>query len=171
MGNNKPNCNCNCGVPTKSKNIVLVKELDKVLYALAIRTTAHMVYTDDTYQYTITELINDISNTLVSNSKKITILSERLEYLLEDAPEEYDTLKKLFDYINSQNDDIREEIYARIEAVRQELTQSINNVSIIVDDLVEKSKLPNIQVMYEATVDTTKDGDIYFNVVNSDLSD
>jgi predicted transcriptional regulator len=171
MGNKKPNCNCNCGIPTKSKNIVLVKELDKVLYALAIRTTAHMVYTDDTYQYTITELINDISNTLVSNSKKITIISERLEYLLEDAPEEYDTLKKLFDYINSQNDDIREEIYARIEAVRQELTQSINNVSIIVDDLVEKSKLPNIQVMYEATVDTTKDGDIYFNVINSDLSD
>jgi hypothetical protein len=42
-------------IPSKSKNVVLVKKLDDVLYSLAVRTTANMVYTDNTYSVTLTE--------------------------------------------------------------------------------------------------------------------
>ena len=85
--------------PTKTKKVILVKELNKVLYALAVRTCTDMVY-DRKYQYTLTELLDDIQKALTDTSFRLTKLNEKFERLMKDAPDEMDTLKEVWDYVN-----------------------------------------------------------------------
>jgi hypothetical protein len=85
--------------PTKVKKVILVKELDDVLYALAVRTCTDMVY-DRKYKYTLTELLDDIQEALTHTSCRLTKLKERFDILMKDCPEEANTLKKIWDYIN-----------------------------------------------------------------------
>ena len=93
-----------CEQPTKTKKVILVKELDKVLYALAVRTCTDMVY-DKKYKYTLTELLDDIQSALTDTSSRLTILKERFDVLMKDCPEEADTLKEIWDYINVDGKD------------------------------------------------------------------
>jgi len=90
-------------IPTESKNIVLTKTLNGVVYALAIRTTTDMVFTTD-YKYTLTELLQDIESALTDHSKKIATVSEGFNALMKDCPEEFNTLKKIADYLNINGD-------------------------------------------------------------------
>ena len=85
--------------PTKVKKVILVKELDKVLYALAVRTCTDMVY-DSKYKYTLTELLEDVQGALTDTTSRLTKLTERFDVLVKDAPEEMDTLKEIWDYLN-----------------------------------------------------------------------
>jgi hypothetical protein len=70
-----------------------------VLYALAVRTCTDMVY-DKKYKYTLTELLDDIQSALTDTSSRLTVLKERFDLLMEDCPEEADTLREIWDYIN-----------------------------------------------------------------------
>ena len=85
--------------PTKVKKVILVKELENVLYALAVRTCTDMVY-DKCYKYTLTELLDDIQLALTTTSSRLTNLKERFDALMKDCPDEANTLKKIWDYIN-----------------------------------------------------------------------
>ena len=90
--------------PLRIKNVVLVKELNDVLYALAVRTSTDMVY-ERRYKYTLTELLDDIQGAILDSSRRFTHLKERFDYLLKDCPNEANTLKKIWDYINVDNRD------------------------------------------------------------------
>ena len=90
-------------IPTESKNVVLTKTLNGVVYALAIRTTTDMVFTTD-YKYTLTELLQDIESALTDHSRKIANVSEGFNALMKDCPEEFNTLKKIADYLNINGD-------------------------------------------------------------------
>lgn len=90
--------------PLKVKKAILVKELDKTVYALAVRTCTDMVY-DNKYKYTLTELLDDIQKAITQDSSRITIINEKFDALMKDCPEEADTLKKIWDYVNIESVD------------------------------------------------------------------
>ena len=90
-------------IPTEAKNVVLTKTLNGVIYALAIRTSTDMVFTTD-YKYTLTELLQDIESALTDHSKKIATVSEGFNALMKDCPEEFNTIKKIADYLNINGD-------------------------------------------------------------------
>lgn len=90
-------------IPTEAKNVVLTKTLNGVIYALAIRTSTDMVFTTD-YKYTLTELLQDIEGALTDHSKKIATVSEGFNALMKDCPEEFNTIKKIADYLNINGD-------------------------------------------------------------------
>lgn len=89
--------------PMPTKNVVLTHKFNKVVYALAIRTTTDVVY-DKEYKYTLTEMLSDITDALVSNFQKIAKVSEAFDHLMADCPEEFNTLKEIADYINVNGD-------------------------------------------------------------------
>jgi hypothetical protein len=108
------NTECPCPCPPKPKpkpaphdlptrNVVLTKEFNKVLYSLAVRTTTDAVF-DTKYKYTLTEMLCDISDALITNFEKIAQVSEAFNALMADCPEEFDTLKEIADYININGD-------------------------------------------------------------------
>ncbi len=85
--------------PIPTKNVVLSHKFGKTVYALAVRTTTDAVF-DSKYKYTLTEMLADLSDALVSNLRKINSVSEKFDALMEGCPEEFDTLKEIVDYIN-----------------------------------------------------------------------
>ena len=183
-------------IPSKSMDAILVKKLDNVLYALAIRTTANMVYTDDKYSVTLTELISDISDTLVSNSAKITIINEKLADLLADAPAEADTLKEIFDYINAQDKtnkealmeliknrvekeegkglsthDLTDLLYNKLlnDYTKEELDEKFSIIEARTASLEDLTSHANIAMSEsEEAPATTRVGDIWYRVVSTD---
>lgn len=86
-----------------TKNVILTKEFNKVLYSLAVRTTTDAVF-DTKYKYTLTEMLCDISDALITNFERIAQVSEAFNKLMENCPEEFDTLKEIADYIRVDGD-------------------------------------------------------------------
>lgn len=86
-----------------TKNVILTHEFNRILYALAVRTTTDAVY-DSKYKYTLTEMLTDIASALTSNFEKIAEVSEAFNTLMKDCPEEFNTLKEIYDYINVNGD-------------------------------------------------------------------
>ena len=108
------NTECPCPCPPKPKpkpaphdlptrNVVLTKEFNKVLYSLAVRTTTDAVF-DTKYKYTLTEMLCDISDALITNFERIAQVSEAFNALIAECPEEFDTLKEIADYIRVDGD-------------------------------------------------------------------
>lgn len=90
-------------IPTKNLDVVLTKELNKTMYSLAVRTTTDMVF-DTEYKYSLTEMLEDISKFLIRNQKSIAGVSEAFDVLMKDAPDEANTLLKIWQYINVDGD-------------------------------------------------------------------
>ena len=92
-------------IPNVSKKVVLTHKLKDTIYALAVRTTADVVYMDATYSKKLTDLIADISDALITDSTRITGISEQFDDLLKECPEEFQSLKQIYDYISGQGED------------------------------------------------------------------
>ena len=90
-------------IPTQNLDVVLTKELNNTMYSLAVRTTTDMVF-DTEYKYSLTEMLSDISKFLVRNQKSIAGVSEAFDTLMKDAPDEANTLLKIWQYINVDGD-------------------------------------------------------------------
>lgn len=154
----------------ETKNVVLTRRFKKAIYALAVRTTAQMVYMDDKYEYTLTEMINDIVAAIATSSERITINSEKLEKILYDAPEEMQTFIDVWHYINVEGD--------------SPLAQAINNryTKGDVDDLLSEMRTeieaeleeirntPNSYIIpKEDKPESVKDGDIFYHVEDNEI--
>ena len=159
-------------IPQETKNVVLTKRFKKAIYALAVRTTAQMVYMDDTYKYTLSEMINDIVTAIATSSERITINSERLDKILKDAPEEMQTFIDVWHYINVEGDsELAEAIRDRYTKgeVDDKLSEMLSDIN---EQLEEISNIPNAYIMPNTEEPTVvKDGDIFYHIEDDETDD
>ena len=145
-------------VPTETKEVVLTKKFKKAVYALAVRTTAQMVYMDDTYKYTLHEMITDIVNAIATSSSRITGVSEKLDRVLEGAPEEMDTLLEIWNYININGDS---ELAQRLADTYNK--EYINELEAAINKKIDE--LPNGYIIeHGGSLDIVHDGNIFYQM-------
>lgn len=84
------------------KNLVLRKTIEGVLYDLMVKTVTDQVYTNDDTK-TLTTIIDEINTAIAAKagSSDLTALEERINNMIADAPEAYDTFKEISDYLSS----------------------------------------------------------------------
>lgn len=154
----------------ESKNVILTKRFKHAIYALAVRTTAQMVYMDDTYKYTLTEMINDIVSAIATSSERITINSERLDKILKDAPEEMQTFIDVWHYINVEGDSpLAEAINNRY--TKGEVDDLLSNMMEEIEaELEEIRQTPNAKVIPKEDEPVgVKDGDIFYHIEDDEI--
>lgn len=81
----------------ETKNVILTRKLNNVLYDLMVKTTIDMVYDGE---YTLTERLSDIADALQTNYEDIKSVSEQFAKLVDAAPVTFQTFKEIWDYVN-----------------------------------------------------------------------
>lgn len=151
-------------IPQETKNVVLTKRFKKAIYGLATRTTAQMVYMDDTYKYTLTEMISDIIKAMATSSQEFSITSEKLNNILKDAPEEMQTFKDVWNYINIEGDSpLATAIKDRY--TNGEIDDLLAEINIQIEDI---KNTPNAYITEDSTTNV-KNGDIYYHIVDNEI--
>ena len=82
----------------QSKNTVLTKKLNNVLYELMVKTRSDMVYIDDST--TLTERLSEITDLLIQHEQNDVELKQAYEELVGDSNSSYNSFKEIWDYIN-----------------------------------------------------------------------
>lgn len=85
----------------ESKNLVLTKKLNNVVYELMVKTNTDMVYVDD--NHTLTEKLSDITDLLTDFHGDYDELKENFINVLQGAPETFNSFKEVWDYVNVNN--------------------------------------------------------------------
>lgn len=86
----------------ESKNLILTKKLNNVIYELMVKTNSDMVYTDE--KTTLTETLNHIFELLTNFQGEYNELEESFKELVEDAPQTFRSFKEVWDYVNVNGD-------------------------------------------------------------------
>lgn len=97
----------------QSKNTVLTKKLDGVIYEMMVKTTSDMVYVDDLT--TLTEKLYDIAELFTEYGDKQDKLQKEYSRLVEGSDKNYSTFKEIWDYINI-NGEPKSELIKLIES-------------------------------------------------------
>lgn len=82
----------------QSKNFILTKKIDDILYELLPKTNSDMVYVDD--KTTLTEKLSELTELLTNFKGDEAQLRESFNTLVKDAPEMFNTFKEVWDYVN-----------------------------------------------------------------------
>lgn len=85
----------------ESKNLILTKKLNNVVYELMVKTNADMVYVDE--EQTLTEKLADITDLLTDFHGDYDGLKEQFTEVLHGAPSTFNTFKEVWDYVNINN--------------------------------------------------------------------
>ena len=161
----------------QEKRVILIKEIEGVLYEVMPKTRFDQVY--DSEDYTLTEIVADIKVELEKRASKDTFLklSEDFDALVADVPEAFNTLKKIVDYINLNEEasalyqaldkkldkdaisyDLLEklehiysadEIDSMLEAIRASFTNRLNNMIVITNDSTAPVDLPENSLWFQ----------------------
>ena len=87
------------------KNAILKTKVDGTLYDVFVKTGADNVYVDGTTTLAdkLTEIVTDLSGKATSDDVQ-TAVSTAVDNLIDGAPDTYNTLKEIADYIASHED-------------------------------------------------------------------
>lgn len=85
----------------ESKNLILTKKLNNVVYELMVKTHSDMVYVND--EVTLTEKLSEITDLLTNFNGDYSKLKETFIDVLHGAPETFNTFKEVWDYVNINN--------------------------------------------------------------------
>lgn len=85
----------------ESKNLILTKKLNNVVYELMVKTNSDMVYVDDTH--TLTERLSNITDFFTDFRGDYDELKKAFDEVLHGAPETFNTFKEVWDYVNINN--------------------------------------------------------------------
>ena len=158
--------------------VVLSKKLDGVIYNLMARTITENVYHGE---YTLTEVLQMISNTFTTKAdeKDVTAIQRKLRSFFKDAPEDYQSIVDILNYVKSCENEIstitmilgtkvdetdfqsaNKRLVALIQSVKTDLTNEINGM---VSTEVFEQRLRQLEAdlrkdMYKNII--TKSGDI-----------
>ena len=86
----------------ESKNTILTKKLNNIIYELLVKTSSDMVYTDSST--TLTETLSDISDILSNQNKSFEEVMSDIKALTKGADHLQDEIKEIYDYININGD-------------------------------------------------------------------
>ena len=100
--------------------VVLSKKLDNVIYNLMVRTVTDQVYQGEK---TLTEILDDINKLLSGKATKEQVqeIWDRLNLFFADAPEDFQTIVDIFNYINTTKKDTD----AKFEEYKKILDQKV----------------------------------------------
>ena len=82
----------------QSKNTILTKKLNNVIYELMVKSNSDMVYVDD--NTTLTERLSEITDLLIQHEQNDVELKQSYEELVGDSNSNYNSFKEIWDYIN-----------------------------------------------------------------------
>ena len=161
----------------QEKRVILIKEIEGVLYEVMPKTRFDQVYNSE--DYTLTEIVADIKAELEKRASKDAFLklSKDFDALVADVPEAFNTLKKIVDYINLNEEasalyqaldkkldkdaisyDLLEklehiysadEIDSMLEAIRASFTNRLNNMIVITNDSTAPVDLPENSLWFQ----------------------
>ena len=85
----------------ESKNLILTKKLNNVVYELMVKTNSDMVYVDDTH--TLTERLSNITDFFTDFRGDFKDLKKAFDEVLHGAPETFNSFKEVWEYVNITN--------------------------------------------------------------------
>lgn len=100
----------------ESKNTILTKKLNDVIYELMIKTHADMVYTDDVT--TLTETLSNIGDILTSHTNSFDDMIDDLNSVVKGTDEVRNRLEEVWNYVNVYGDP-KSELIKMIEAKQE----------------------------------------------------
>ena len=86
------------------KKIVITKKLNNVLYEMIPKTHADMVYVDKKYSVTLTEKLYEMCELLQTRKEDIDDIRKSYNEIIGDAPDNFNTFKEVWDYVNINGD-------------------------------------------------------------------
>lgn len=86
------------------KKIVITKKLNNVLYEMIPKSHADMVYVDKKYTVTLTEKLYDMCELLQTRKEDIDDIRKKYNEIIGDAPDDFNTFKEVWDYVNINGD-------------------------------------------------------------------
>lgn len=159
--------------------VILSKKIDNVLYNLMVRTTTDNVYHGDT---TLTEILQLIENTFrtKADGKDVEAIQKKLRQFFKDAPEDYQTIVDIVNYINTCEDSMKELKILLGEKVdtdvfnesNQAIIQAINDVKAefykrLEDKVSGEDFQKELEAISNSLVDVEKKirSDMYKNII------
>lgn len=159
--------------------VILSKKIDNVLYNLMVRTTTDNVYHGDT---TLTEILQLIENTFrtKADGKDVEAIQKKLRQFFKDAPEDYQTIVDIVNYINTCEDSMKELKILLGEKVdtdvfnksNQAIIQAINDVKTefykrLEDKVSGEDFQKELEAISNSLVDVEKKirSDMYKNII------
>lgn len=84
------------------KNVILKKKIEGVVWDLMVKTNSELVYTPEgkTVQTVLTEILASLDNKVEQSA-----IDTAISNLVDGAPEAYNTLKEISDYISTHKDE------------------------------------------------------------------
>lgn len=120
--------------------VVLSKKIDGVLYNLMVRTTVDQVYDGE---YTLTEILSNLRDLLSkkTDATEFKKLKKRINTFFSGAPEDFQTIMDIYNYINNgvntQNEAIK-----KLEKI---LTQKVDSTTYANDKLLISNQIGDIK--------------------------
>lgn len=159
--------------------VILSKKIDNVLYNLMVRTTTDNVYHGDA---TLTEILQLIENTFrtKADGKDVEAIQKKLRQFFKDAPEDYQTIVDIVNYINTCEDSMKELKILLGEKVdtdvfnesNQAIIQAINDVKAefykrLEDKVSGEDFQKELEAISNSLVDVEKKirSDMYKNII------
>lgn len=107
-------CLCNPPSPVspkfESKDIVLTRKINNVIYEILVKTNANMVYVDESQ--TLTEVLSNIAELFATNKKDIADIKKKYEEMISPSEDDepsgeltgFKSFKEVWDYLNIKGD-------------------------------------------------------------------
>ena len=84
------------------KKAVLTRKLNGIIYELLVKTHSDMVYVGE--KVTLTEKWKEFADLITQDKELIDDIEEKFDELYRDAPENFNTFKEIWDYVNVDGD-------------------------------------------------------------------
>ena len=121
--------------PNPMKKGVITRRLNGVLYDIMIRTVTDQVY--DKNGKSLTETLYDIMQAISGQCKDIDEIISSVREILKDAPEQFNTFKEIYDYVNI-NGDPKSELISLIDS--KESSEHAEEVKDFLLDAINDTK-------------------------------
>ena len=120
----------------QSKNIVLRKEIQEVLYDLMVKTITDQVYNSDSTK-NLTTMLQEINTSIAAkaNDSDLTELETKVNNLVTGAPEAYDTLLEISQYIETHQDE-----YQALLAISDKKVDKVEGKQLSTEDFTTALK-------------------------------
>lgn len=151
--------------PLPVQKVILTRKFHNTVYELAVRTNTDAVF-DAKYKYTVTEMLEDITNALITNFQNIAKVSEAFNALMEGCPEEFNTLKEIADYINVNGDpksELIELIDNKVDKIEGKGLSTHDLTDVLYDKLVNGYTKEELDEKFEIITDEL--GNIKTNII------
>lgn len=134
--------------------VVLSKKVDGVIYNLMVRTTTDQIFRKE---FSLTEILDNVQKSvdLKVDQTEFNTVKQKLATFFADAPEDFQTLMDVHNYIQAAND--------KIEATNKVLATKIDT-SVYEGD--QKKLMTQINEIKQDIVDINKASDDYVTKAN-----